>query len=54
MITLTGHRAYEGFYAVLSEWPQEDEDDTSTPTFEGAILAGEMPPVPEAPEPTAE
>ena len=45
-VTLTGHGAYVGVYAVLTEGPGEDGDGTTT----GAILAGEMPPVPEAPE----
>ena len=52
--TLTGHGAYEGLYAVLTEQPQEDENGTVTQMFEGAILAGEMPPVPEPLEPSVE
>ncbi|HYO18132.1 MAG TPA: hypothetical protein VES02_05640 [Dermatophilaceae bacterium] len=54
MVTLTGHGAYEGFYAVLTEQPQEDASGTVTQMFEGAILAGEMPPVPEPLEPSVE
>jgi hypothetical protein len=54
MVILTGHGAYEGFYAVLTEQPQEDASGTVTQMFEGAILAGEMPPVPEPLEPFAE
>jgi hypothetical protein len=52
LASLTGHGAYEGFYAVLTEQPQEDENGRIRPVFEGAILAGAMPPVPEPLEPT--
>jgi len=51
--TLTGHGAYEGFYAVLTEQPQEDSAGTVTQVLEGAILHGQMPPVPEPLEPSA-
>jgi hypothetical protein len=54
LVTLTGLGAYEGFYAVLTEQPREDEDGTITQMFEGGIFAGEMPPVPAPPEPTTE
>jgi hypothetical protein len=53
-VTLTGHGAYEGFYAVLTEQPQADSNGTLKQTFEGAILAGEMPPIPESMGPTAQ
>jgi hypothetical protein len=49
--TLIGHGAYEGLYAVLTEQPHADENGSITQMFEGAILAGEMPPLP---EPTTE
>ena len=53
-VTLTGYGAYEGLYAVLTEQPQEDASGTVTQMFEGAILAGEIPPVPEPLEPSVE
>ncbi len=52
MVVLTGHGAYDGFYTVLTERLEEDADGTATKVFEGAILAGEMPPLPAPPEPT--
>lgn len=53
-VTLTGHGAYEGFYTILTERPQEEADGTVTKVFEGAILNGEMPPIPESMGPTAQ
>jgi hypothetical protein len=53
-VTLTGHGAYEGFHAVLTERPQEEADGAVTKVLEGAILAGEMTPIPEPLEPTTE
>ena len=53
-VTLTGHGAYEGFHAVLTERPQEEADGVITKVLEGAILAGEMTPIPEPLEPTTE
>jgi len=53
-VTLTGHGAYAGLYAVLTERPQEEADGAVTKVLEGAILAGEMTPIPEPLEPTTE
>ena len=53
-VTLTGYGAYDGFYAVLTEQPQKDENGKSTQVFEGVILHGDMPPMPDPLEPTAE
>jgi len=52
-VSLTGHGAYEGFHAILTEQPQADSNGRLKQTFEGAILAGAMPPIPEPLEPTA-
>jgi len=54
MVTLTGRGAYEGLYAILTQQPREAANGTVTDMYEGAILAGEMPPVPEPLEPTTE
>lgn len=54
VLTLTGYGAHEGLYAVLSLQPQENEDGTITQTMEGAIFAGDMPPMPDLLEPPAE
>jgi hypothetical protein len=53
-VVLTGHGAYEGLYAVLTEQPQEDAAGIVKQVYEGAILAGAMPPIPEPLEPAAE
>jgi hypothetical protein len=53
-VVLTGHGIYEGLYAILTEGPREDEAGTVTQVFEGAILSGEMPPMPDPLEPAAE
>ena len=50
-VALTGHGAYEGFYAILAEQPRAESNGRLKQTFEGAILAGEMPPIPESMEP---
>jgi hypothetical protein len=54
LVTLTGHGAYEGYYVMLTERPGEDAAGKATQEFEGAILAGEMPPVPAEPQTTSE
>ena len=46
-VVLTGHGVYEGLYATLTERPHEDAAGMVTQVFEGAILFGEMPPMPE-------
>lgn len=52
VVILTGHGAYAGFYAILAERP--DGSETGFQGFEGAILRGEPPPMPDPVEPSAE
>ena len=47
-----GHGAYDGFYAILNE--RQDTSATGTQVLAGAILRGELPPMPDPVEPPAE
>ena len=59
---LTGHGMHEGLFAVLVTGPQldssgdvlRDSAGNTMPVFEGAILPGAAPPMPEPPEPPAD
>jgi hypothetical protein len=53
MIILSGEGAYEGLSAMLSRTYDEPPAAGAFETYEGYILHGELPPMPEAPEPSA-
>jgi hypothetical protein len=55
LMLLSGEGAYEGLSAVLERKYEKDAPAVSdSPTFEGYILEGGLPPAPEAPEPFTE
>ena len=54
MDMLTGHGAYESLFATLLAFPPEDAESDRDTRWEGLIYEGEMPPMPEYPEPPAE
>jgi hypothetical protein len=51
MDMLTGHGAYEGLFATLRAFPPEDAANARETRWEGLIYEGEMPPMPDYPEP---
>ncbi len=54
MNTLTGHGAYEGLSAMIRAFDDIEGPEFGDWVFEGLILEGELPPIPEALEPPAE
>ena len=54
MNTITGHEAYEGLYAVIRAFDTIEGPEFGDWVFEGFILEGEMPPMPEPVEPASE
>ena len=52
--TITGHGAYEGLCAVITERQSRDASAMVDKVLEGGIFRGDMPPVPEPLEPSAE
>ena len=54
MNTLTGHEAYAGLFAVMRAFDDIEGPEWGDWVMEGLILEGEMPPLPEVLESTAE
>jgi hypothetical protein len=54
MHVLTGHGAYEGPFAMFRGMPPEDPEGRGLWAYEGLIFEGQMPPMPEPVEPSAE
>ena len=51
--TITGHGAYEGLFAVMRAFDDIEGPVFGDWVFEGVIFESEMPPMPEALEPSA-
>ena len=54
MMLLTGGGAYEGLTAMLQRRYESDDTTFTYPVFEGYIFDGELPPMPDPVEPSAE
>ena len=52
--TITGHGAYEGLYAVLRAFDDIEGPEDGDWVLDGLLFEGEMPPLPEAMEPSTD